>query len=309
MRIQAINTNTSFKGLFTDKSKENGGEWKMEYQPYSWEKNKDNEIGRMANKEYIDIYASKLPDNDEIFTRNTYYRKESSKDILGTESYYLNYDGTMRTPIDEKPAMNREDSLKVLHKKYDVFTDMKKQEKNRLEGKLDVLKANIKDSSDLYNQAAGRQVEGYEYGQALFQRSEGLRMMYNAKQDMDSHKSALKNNSDYLYETAKQYAKLTDSIIGSYENKDKIAKELNQLKELRESGKLIDISSRTAVRPNAPLVAALQNIRAAAEKFICLPHKIMSMGEIIKQVNPRAIEGGYNEQIVRYVENIIRKGV
>ena len=35
----------------------------------------------------------------------------------------------------------------------------------------------------------------------------------------------------------------------------------------------------------------------------------MSMGEIIKQVNPRAIEGGYNEQIVRYVENIIRKGV
>ena len=75
MRIQAINTNTNFKGLFTNKSNENGGNWKMEYQPYSWEKNADGDIGYMANKERVDVYASRLPDNEEIFTRETYYAK------------------------------------------------------------------------------------------------------------------------------------------------------------------------------------------------------------------------------------------
>ena len=31
MKIQAINTNTNFKGLFTDKSAQNNGNWRMEY--------------------------------------------------------------------------------------------------------------------------------------------------------------------------------------------------------------------------------------------------------------------------------------
>ena len=52
MKIQAINTNTNFKGLFTDKSAQNNGNWRMEYQPYSWE---SNNTGKMANKERIDI--------------------------------------------------------------------------------------------------------------------------------------------------------------------------------------------------------------------------------------------------------------
>ena len=36
MKINAIN-NTNFRGLFTDKSSQNGSNWKMEYSPYAWE--------------------------------------------------------------------------------------------------------------------------------------------------------------------------------------------------------------------------------------------------------------------------------
>ena len=129
MKIQSIHANTNFKGLFTDKSKENSGNWKMEYQPYSWEKNHNYAISRMANKQSFDIYDSKLPDNEEIYLRNTTYRAETSKDILGTESYFVNYDGTMRRTIDEKPAMNREKSLEVLYKKYNAFLEMKNEKK------------------------------------------------------------------------------------------------------------------------------------------------------------------------------------
>ena len=96
MKIQAINTNTNFKGLFTDKSAQNNGNWRMEYQPYSWE---SNNTGKMANKERIDIYANMLPDNEEIYTKNKGYYAETSGDILGTTSYYKTYDGRMLSLI------------------------------------------------------------------------------------------------------------------------------------------------------------------------------------------------------------------
>ena len=312
MRVQAINTNTNFKGLFTDKSSQNGGNWKMEYQPYSWEKNEAGEIGRMANKQMVDVYASSLPDNEEIYRKNaTIYGtySEYSDDIFGTRSYYRSEDGKMRRTIDEKPALNREKSLEVLSKKYERFLDLKQYENQNLAYNSSNMKIQVDNASKRYDEASAKQLEGYNYGQGFMQKSDGLRIMNNARTDMDSAKYVMKNCTDALFNQTEEHKRLTTSIFNTYANKEKITKELNQLKELRESGKLIDISSRTIENPNAPLVAALQNIRAAAEKFICLPHKIMSMGEIIKQVNPRAIEGGYNEQIVRYVENIIRKGV
>ena len=55
---------------------------------------------------------------------NGYYA-ETSGDILGTTSYYKTYDGRMRRTIDEMPAMNREDSLKVLDKKLGKFLEQK----------------------------------------------------------------------------------------------------------------------------------------------------------------------------------------
>ena len=80
---------------------------------------------------------------------------------------------------------------------------------------------------------------------------------------------------------------------------------INQLKELREAGKLIDISSRTAPNKNGALEAALQNIGSAAEKFICLPKKILSMQEIFKMLGPNHLDGKHNSEIIRYVENLI----
>ena len=64
MKIQAINNNT-FKGLFTDKSKQNNNEWLMEYRPYSWELDKYTARPKMELKEHVDIKANKLPDNEE----------------------------------------------------------------------------------------------------------------------------------------------------------------------------------------------------------------------------------------------------
>ena len=309
MRIQAINTNTIFKGLFTNKSNENGGNWKMEYQPYSWEKNAAGDIGYMANKERVDIYASRLPDNEEIFTGNGYYAKESSKDILGTESYYLGYDGKMRRTIDQKPAMNREDSLKVLKKKYDVFLDMKKDEKNSLEKGLKPLKEEAEASLREYGVASGSQANGYEYGQGFMQKGEGLRRMYNAKFDMDAANAGLGKNFDNLYNHTKKYTKLTNSMLNARDYRDKIAEEIDTIKRLRESDKLIDISSRTIDKPNAPLEAALNDIKASMGKFICLPHRLITFNEILKVVNPRNIEGNCKGQFINFVEDIIRRGI
>lgn len=309
MKIQAINTNTNFRGLFTDKTRENGGNWKMEYQPYSWEKNYSGEIGRMANKTGFDATISKLPDNEEIYSTYTPHRKESSKDILGTESYFVNYDGTMRRTIDEKPAMNREKSLEVLYQKYNELLKMKNEkmqalEKSFLEGKI-----SADNATRFYNSATQEQEGAYRYGQGLFQRGEGLRDMYNAKRKMDDSNAMLKTHFNNLYEGTKKYVDMKNSMLDVNKNKDEIVEEVGKLKDLRASNKLIDISSRTIENPNAPLQEALQNIRTAAEKFICLPHKLVSMSEILQQVNPRFIQGGYNNEIIRYIETLIKRGV
>lgn len=312
MRIQAINTNTNFRGLFTDKTSQNGGNWKMEYQPYSWERNKAGEVGRMANKERVNVYSSILPDNEEVYGKevtNDGKYSEYSDDIFGTRSYYRNEDGTMRRTIDEKPALNREQSLEVLSKKYDRFLDLKQYENQKLAYDSHGIRDRVEIASKKYDNASSRQIDGFNYGQGFMQKSEGLRMMNAARSDMNLAKVVIKNGADALFNHTEEYQRLTASVFKTYANKEKVTKELNQLKELRESGKLIDISSRTVENPNAPLQAALQNIKAAADKFLCLPHKIISMAEILKQVNPREIEGGYNNEIIRYVETLIKRGV
>lgn len=300
MRIQAINTNTNFKGLFTDKTSQNNGNWRMEYSPYSWEKNSDGKIGQMANKAKFDVLTDKiLPDNEEIFVRfSETPRAESSKDILGTESYFIRPDGRMRSTITEVPAMNREDSLKVLDQKYDRFLGMKDYLKRNLETNFDTLKNSADSASSDYNSHSAEHMKG------MFERA------YNkdqARRYMDQDKAALKNSTDKMYENAQKYIKLVNSMESVRNTKEKISKEINRLEELRKADKLIDISRQGIDNANAPLAEALQNIKAAAEKFICFPTKIVSMAEIMKKVNPRCIEGGYNNEIMRYVETLVRQ--
>lgn len=293
MKIQAINTNTNFKGLFTDKSAQNNGNWRMEYQPYSWE---SNNTGKMANKERIDIYANMLPDNEEIYTKNKGYYAETSGDILGTTSYYKTYDGRMRRTIDEMPAMNREDSLKVLDKKLGKFLEQKQELRKELEANFDRQTLAIRSSSDNYN------IASYELDNTFWTKK-------NIKNNMDNAARELKNNADIMYQNSQNYIKLMGSIDAVRQTKENGQKEIKQIEELRKSGKLIDISRRDIPNPNEALKQALADIRAAAGKFLCLPHKLMSMDEILKIVNPRNLSSGYNNEIMNHIEKLIKRTV
>lgn len=293
MKIQAINTNTNFKGLFTDKSAQNNGNWRMEYQPYSWE---SNNTGKMANKERIDIYANMLPDNEEIYTKNKGYYAETSGDILGTTSYYKTYDGRMRRTIDEMPAMNREDSLKVLDKKLGKFLEQKQELRKELEANFDRQTLAIRSSSDNYN------IASYELDNTFWTKK-------NIKNNMDNAARELKNNADIMYQNSQNYIKLMGSIDAVRQTKENGQKEIKQIEELRKSGKLIDISRRDIPNPNEALKQALTDIRAAAGKFLCLPHKLMSMDEILKIVNPRNLSSGYDNEIMHHIEKLIKRTV
>ena len=293
MKIQAINTNTNFKGLFTDKSAQNNGNWRMEYQPYSWE---SNNTGKMANKERIDIYANMLPDNEEIYTKNKGYYAETSGDILGTTSYYKTYDGRMRRTIDEMPAMNREDSLKVLDKKLGKFLEQKQELRKELEANFDRQTLAIRSSSDNYN------IASYELDNTFWTKK-------NIKNNMDNAARELKNNADIMYQNSQNHIKLMGSIDAVRQTKENGQKEIKQIEELRKSGKLIDISRRDIPNPNEALKQALADIRAAAGKFLCLPHKLMSMDEILKIVNPRNLSSGYNNEIMHHIEKLIKRTV
>lgn len=293
MKIQAINTNTNFKGLFTDKSAQNNGNWRMEYQPYSWE---SNNTGKMANKERIDIYANMLPDNEEIYTKNKGYYAETSGDILGTTSYYKTYDGRMRRTIDEMPAMNREDSLKVLDKKLGKFLEQKQELRKELEANFDRQTLAIRSSSDNYN------IASYELDNTFWTKK-------NIKNNMDNAARELKNNADIMYQNSQNYIKLMGSIDAVRQTKENGQKEIKQIEELRKSGKLIDISRRDIPNPNEALKQALADIRAAAGKFLCLPHKLMSMEEVLKIVNPRNLSSGYKNEIISHVEKLIKRTV
>ena len=293
MKIQAINTNTNFKGLFTDKSAQNNGNWRMEYQPYSWE---SNNTGKMANTERIDNYANMLPDNEEIYTKNKGYYAETSGDILGTTSYYKTYDGRMRRTIDEMPAMNREDSLKVLDKKLGKFLEQKQELRKELEANFDRQTLAIRSSSDNYN------IASYELDNTFWTKK-------NIKNNMDNAARELKNNADIMYQNSQNYIKLMGSIDAVRQTKENGQKEIKQIEELRKSGKLIDISRRDIPNPNEALKQALADIRAAAGKFLCLPHKLMSMDEILKIVNPRNLSSGYNNEIMHHIEKLIKRTV
>lgn len=293
MKIQAINTNTNFKGLFTDKSAQNNGNWRMEYQPYSWE---SNNTGKMANKERIDIYANMLPDNEEIYTKNKGYYAETSGDILGTTSYYKTYDGRMRRTIDEMPAMNREDSLKVLDKKLGKFLEQKQELRKELEANFDRQTLAIRSSSDNYN------IASYELDNTFWTKK-------NIKNNMDNAARELKNNADIMYQNSQNYIKLMGSIDAVRQTKENGQKEIKQIEELRKSGKLIDISRRDIPNPNEALKQALADIRAAAGKFLCLPHKLMSMEEVLKIVNPRNLSSGYDNEIMHHIEKLIKRTV
>lgn len=288
MKIQAINTNTNFKGLFTDKSAQNGGNWFMEYRPYSWE---SNNTGKMANKVRVDEYASTLPDNEEIFTREKEHI-ESSKDILGTESYYKAADGTMRRTIIQGPSMNREESLEVLNKKLNAFLKLKQATRKTLEESFAPIFTNLNKESDGYNRASQRHQD------SIFGRSQ-------ERARMDVHKSGILAESYEMYQNIKDYIRLMGSIDNVNAKRETIQSEVKKIGTLKEAGILIDISCRDGEKPNEALIQALKNRVAAAAKILCLPNGIISMDAILSKLDKNASV----EEIVKFVERKIKLSI
>ena len=152
MKINAI-SNTNFRGLFTDKSAQNGGNWKMEYSPYAWESKQGWVIdSKMANQSDIDVFGTCLPDNEKIYTEKN--GRKSAKDILGTEFYYEYQDGKVRKTITEVPAMNREESLRVYNGKLQKFLGMKEEKAESIKKTVsDSVKKLENEPADFYERA------------------------------------------------------------------------------------------------------------------------------------------------------------
>lgn len=294
MRINAIN-NTNFKGLFTNKSTSDN--WKIEYSPYSWEQ---NNTSKMTPKKQFSIYSSTLPDNEEIFTLGTYPNfRDSSTDILGTESYFEDKTtGKIRKTITEVPAMNREDSLTVINKKLNKFLDIKNNEMSTISKSIENVKKSIQNSEERFNRFYNDSKEGY------FNRNYSLA---TSRETMKEEFNNVRNNAVDLYNKLNNYKLLNDSS----ENVKKIISnnqsEIDLLKKLRSNNKLIDISKRDIYDPNKALWEALQNVRVALEKFVCLPHKTISVKEIMAAIgNP---ENNIVNKAIRYVDDLILRSI
>ncbi len=292
MKIQAIN-NTNFKGLFTDKTAENGYNWRMEYRPYSWE---SNNTSKMANKKQIDIFAYDLPDNEEIYISYP-NAGESSKDILGTESYYVRSDGKMRRTITEMPALNREESLKVKNSKLEEFERIKKIKAANMQNNMEKIYEKLRPSSDEFNKYYEDSSQGYFSRQYSLDNSR-----YNMKTEFNKTQNCAKD----LYSDFQKYITLRNSIDNIKNIQMNNYKEIIKLGELRKAGNLIDISQRDIPNPDRALEEALQNLQSAAQKFVCLPHKLVSMEEILNTLG-RAIEVPQNRNVIlNYIKNLIR---
>ena len=310
MKINVIN-NTNFKGLFTDASHKNNGDWRMEYQPYSWERKYDehfvsnNKFGMAKQKEWA-IDDSTLPDNEKQYTNTAgYYNfrqgRGSCKDILGTEFYYCDYiNNKERKTITEMPAMNLEDSLIVKHQKLDMFLRKKIEKKEEIENSI----------TNDYNKilSTNKDFEGYvvDYDKWRYLRERSQRDNFTLMSS--SHKEVIENIKKIYEIFNNQYIKLMNSITAVELEKQKIKSDINELETARKENNLIDISRRDIYDPNKALWDAMQNIKACAGKIIALPHKILSMKELISKIGNVA-ESEMASKGVKIVDQMIRSRI
>lgn len=304
MKIQAINNN-SFKGLFTDKSKQNNNEWLMEYRPYSWELD-SNAKPKMALKEHLDIKADKLPDNEEIYSKAYGSEPERSKDILGTESYYRYPDhimnGKMRSTITVAEPLNREESLKVYLEKMNKFRTQKEQEQKIL-GNFSFREIESKYRS--FNSASA------DYEDAIIFKQDEKDRMSNATRGMYGA-------AEKLYRQANAYAKMTESLKQTDKTISDIKTELNTIETAKKEGKVIDISVRTGIDPDAPLKNYINNKtfdEANNENMLLiLPAAVLLLKDIVGRFAYnssfyKANQKAFADQIIHTVKSNIRNAI
>jgi len=287
MKISAISSNLSFKGLFTDKTKNEN--WLMEYRPYSWETYHNTNVHApyydvrkpvMERKQQIDITAPKLPDNEEIFTPMTKETPAISRDILGTVSYY-EYPvevklGEFRNKITEASPMNLEESIKVYLKKHEIFRQMKNEEMQKIA-------TNIQES--LKNLTDG--IRNCDY---LSRRSEGFHLSDEA--------SSKRSNAFYNleYDTLRKHQSLVEKYIKVSESKEMLdkfildmRKELELIEQKKKSGDIIDISVRHENDANKALydegLKLVQNHKQIenTQKLVLLSYKAVPLKELAQR--------------------------
>lgn len=279
---------TNFRGLFTDKSKEYAGNWRIEYSPYSWEK-------RMAPKIKLDIFSSYLPENEEIFIQEG--EREYSQDIFGTVSYYkYTIDGkdVIGRTITEMPQMNLEDSLKVKKKKLEIFLGKKQAYMNQLKKDLSkrmILMFDISHEHNKYASDINRDIFSHVYSK--IDRAKGV------KQNFDKMTSlAEENGKDF-----QKYIQLSESYKNVLKELNSIKTELMEIELAKMTNSLIDISRRDIPDCNKPLTDALKNLSNIEEKIIALSNKTITVKEIL-----HAIGNNKNaKNIMKYVENIMKR--
>lgn len=298
MKINAISS-TNFRGLFSNKSAQNGGNWRMEYSPYAWEsKNGWTIDSKMANQNNIDIFGTCLPDNEKIYTEKN--GKKSAKDILGTEFYYEYNNGKVRKTITEIPAMNREDSLRVYNNKLEKFLEMKKEKAESIEKTIINATKNLDDDAEIFYTRADDLKNSY-FGRS-YSTEDSSRVMENKF-------NKVKDSLEDVTKQFKDYANLRDSSDRVkqyiYDNEN----EINLLSQKRKAGKLIDISRRDIYDPNKALWNAMQNIKEVAEKYVSLPHKTISVQEILKAVGTKAKQVDIPKLAIQYVDTLIKNRI
>lgn len=315
MKIQPIKT--SFKGLFTNKTNENNGNWRMEYSPYSWEKYTeyyfdsgrakevlDGKFSIMSRQESWQLMADDIPDNEreyQITYLPGYYPNkayECCKDILGTEFYYCDYlKNSMRRTITVVPAMNLEDSLIVKSNKLKVFVEKKQEYKKEL-------------VKELQNQEKLLEEHESEFNNYYYDHDEGF--LDRTRDKAENAKGMYWSFSHYrdrLSSIKKDYQKiesLRDSIDKINSNIIKMQEDARTLQQARIKGTLIDISRRDINDPNKLLWDALQNIEAAMGKIIALPHRIISVKELISSLNQNIRQSRIPEKAIEAVDHLIK---
>lgn len=292
MKINAIN-NTNFKGLFTNKSSQNGGNWKMEYSPYAWESRNWYNLSKMDAQRDIDIFGTVLPDNEKIYTEN--YNRKSAKDILGTEFYY-EQDGKIRKTITEVPAMNREDSLRVYNSKLQKFLEMKSNKLASIAQTIIDIPNGFADMCSKFNERARDIKQGY------FARSYTLEGSSN---EMTTQFDNMTRSANKAVDEFKQYKSMRESMDFVKKYIAENDKEIELLSEKRNAGKLIDISKRDTYDPNKKLWQALQNIKEAVDKYVSLPHKTISVQEILNNIGKDIKKADIPNIAIEYVDYLI----
>ena len=199
---------------------------------------------------------------------------EASKDILGTTSYYLNRNTSeMRRSITEVPAMNLEDSLIVRNKKLKEFLKQKEEAKNKIQESMKSSRQELERTDKEFDAYSMDYEESWPFRDRSKEENKDL---------MVRVKSSMREAGRKMYHSVKEYTAMTDSIASVRKIKSDAEKDIALLQMARETDNLIDVSRRDVEEPDNALVEALKDMDTAIKKTIALPHRIISVKEVVK---------------------------